>query len=228
MSNEKDYREKIEKHRQEVELDEVTSRRTRTRRNQKNKKPAKSPLLSILVFTFILIPLAILVYVWFIYEPEVDTKVERAKENPVVQIEKNDPVSSPTNEENDKDQTGEDADQNSSDSNKGNQNADNETQAGQNSSNVEVDEDKEAEIAAAAAEAEKKLKEQKEKEEAEKKAQADKNAQASAKTHTVQTGDTLYSISVKYYKNGSMVEKIKAANNLKSDSIPLGKQLILP
>ena len=88
MSNEKDYREKIEKHRQEVELDEVTSRRTRTRRNQKNKKQAKSPLLSILVFTFILIPLAILVYVWFIYEPEVETKVERTKESPIVQIEK--------------------------------------------------------------------------------------------------------------------------------------------
>ena len=226
MSNEKDYREKIEQHRQQVEHDEVPTRRTRSRRNEKNKKQAKSPLLSILVFTFILIPLFILAYVWFFYEPEVKTEVNKENENPVVQIEKNDPVSSATNEEKDKAQTEKDADQNSSNSSNGNQNAESQTQDGQNGTDVEVDKDKEAEIAAAAAEAEAKLKAQKE--EAEKKAQADKNAQASAKTHIVQTGDTLYSISVKYYKNGSMVEKIKAANNLKSDSIPLGKELILP
>jgi colicin import membrane protein len=228
MSNEKDYREKIEQHRQQVEHDEVPSRRTRTRRNEKNKKQPKSPLLSILVFTFILIPLAILAYVWFIYEPKVETKVNKENENPTVQIEKNDPVSSATNEEKDKAQTEKDADQNNSDADKGNQNAGSETQDGQNGTDVEVDKEKEAEIAAAAAEAEKKLKEQKEKEEAEKKAQADKKSKASAKTHVVQPGDTLYSISVKYYQNGSMVEKIKAANNLKSDSIPLGKELILP
>ena len=224
MSNDKDYRENFEQHRQEVELDDVKARRTRTRRNKKNEKQAKSPLLSILVFTFILIPLSILVYVWFLYEPEVETKIDKTVNNsPTVQIEKNEQAATAKNEE-DK-QSKDDAENNESNADN-NQNGGNET--GQNGTDVDVDDSEEAKIAAAAAEAEKKLKEQLAKEEAEKKAQAEKNAQPSAKTHIVQTGDTLYSISVKYYKNGSMVEKIKAANNLKSDSIPLGKELILP
>ena len=73
MSNEKDYLDKIEEYRQEVELDEVSKTRTRTRRSRKQNNASKSPLMKILVVIFIFIPLSILGYVWFFYEPEVET-----------------------------------------------------------------------------------------------------------------------------------------------------------
>lgn len=46
--------------------------------------------------------------------------------------------------------------------------------------------------------------------------------------HKVQPQETLYRISVKYYKSGSGVEKIKQANGLKSNEIYVGQTLKIP
>lgn len=219
MGNDKNYREKIEEHRQEVELDDVQLRRTRTRRTQNKKKSTKSPLLSILVFIFILIPLGILAYVWLIYEPEqlADTPIEK----PVVQIEKNNEAASSANEDEDEEET-EGHQASTETENKEDDQSETQQSSEQNNDDVDVDAQTEAEIAAAAAEAERKLKEQQAKQEAEKQAQA-------GKKHIVGAGDTLYSISRKYF-NGSVsqVNEIIRINNLTSENLTVGQEIILP
>jgi colicin import membrane protein len=210
MSKEKDYIDKIEVHRQEVELDEVSRRRTRTRSSRKQNKAPKSPMIKILVVIFILIPLSLLGYVWLFYEPEVEQSTE-ATDNSLVHIEKNNTPATSSDVEEDDESDQNDAGQDNSNT---------------SSNDVEVDEEEEQAIAQAAAEAEKKLKEQQQKEEEEANKQSSNTS--NAKTHVVEATDTLFSIAMKYYKDPTKVDAIKKANNLSSDSIPLGKELILP
>ena len=214
MSKEKDYLDKIEVHRQEVELDEVSRRRTRTRSSRKQNNAPKITGMKILVVIFIFIPLSLLGYVWLFYEPEVETAAPEI-DNSIVHIEKNNtPATSPSVE----------ADEDESDKNE-DQDSSNET-SNVSSDDVEVNEEEEQAIDNAAAEAEQALKEQQQKEEEQANEQSSNTT--NAKTHVVQANDTLYSLAVKYYKDPTKVEAIKKANNLSSDSIPLGKELILP
>lgn len=55
-------------------------------------------------------------------------------------------------------------------------------------------------------------------------------AASGATVHTVKSGDTLYSIAVKYLGSGSMdnIKKIKDYNNMKSDSLTLGQEIKIP
>ena len=211
MSKEKDYLDKIEVHRQEVELDEeVSRRRTRIRSSRKQNNVPKITGMKILVAIFIFIPLSILGYVWFFYEPEAEPAAPEI-DNSIVHIEKNNmPAASPSVEE-EEDESKESEEEDSS-NNSSNASTD----------DVEVNEAEEEAIDKAAAEAEQALKEQQQKEE-----EQSSNA-TNAKTHVVQEQDTLYSIAMKYYKDPTKVDAIKKANNLSSNSIPLGKELILP
>lgn len=52
--------------------------------------------------------------------------------------------------------------------------------------------------------------------------------QGQIKTHTVVSGETLSKIAQKYYNNASLYPKIKEANNLKSDNLTVGQQLVIP
>lgn len=214
MNNEKDYRNKIEEHRQEVEMDDVTTRRTRSRSNKAKKQ--RNPLIKILVFVFICIPLLFMAYFGLIYKPEQATPNVDNEDNTAVQIEKNEPVSSGASDE-DKEEDNED----DASTNNGQENDSDSVEP-----DVDVSEEEKAAIAQQAEEAAKKLKEAEEKKKAE---AAQANQTDNAKTHVVQSSsDTLYSIAIKYYKDPKMVDKIKQANNLKSDSISLGQTLILP
>lgn len=87
---------------------------------------------------------------------------------------------------------------------------------------------KEAEEIKKAEEAQKVAAAKAKEQEAKKKA-AQEAAKAQQKTHTVQSTDNLYRIALKYYGNGSpeYVNKIKAANNLSSDSIATGQVLVI-
>ncbi len=53
-------------------------------------------------------------------------------------------------------------------------------------------------------------------------------SQTENRTHTVQSGDYLSSISTKYYGDASHVQEIKDANSLTSDNITVGQTLIIP
>jgi LysM repeat protein len=50
-------------------------------------------------------------------------------------------------------------------------------------------------------------------------------ADSAAPTHTVQAGDTLFSLATRF---GVTVDELKAANNLMDDNIQVGQQLIIP
>lgn len=214
MNKEKDYLDKIEVHRQEVELDEVSRRRTRTRSSRKQNNAPKITGMKILVVIFIFIPLTLLGYVWLFYEPEVKTAAPEI-DNSIVHIEKNNTsASSPSvgveEDESEKNEEQDPLDESSNAS----------------TDDVEVKEEEEQAINDAAAEAEQKLKEEQQKEEEQANEQSSNTT--NSKTHVVQANDTLFSIAMKYYKDPTKVDAIKKANNLSSDSIPLGKELILP
>ncbi|CAM5181270.1 LysM domain-containing protein OS=Ureibacillus acetophenoni OX=614649 GN=SAMN05877842_103351 PE=4 SV=1 [Ureibacillus acetophenoni] len=90
MSNE-DYREKIEEHRQSIEIEKPNSRQSRSR-VAKNKKPRRrDPLMTILTVIFIFIPLVILVYVWGFYKPTTPSQAQ-TKEEESLEYEKNDKI----------------------------------------------------------------------------------------------------------------------------------------
>jgi LysM repeat protein len=56
--------------------------------------------------------------------------------------------------------------------------------------------------------------------------QAENNVEV--KHHTVQAGETLYRIAMKYYQSKSGIEIIKKANNLKNENISVGQVLTIP
>ena len=51
---------------------------------------------------------------------------------------------------------------------------------------------------------------------------------ASTVYHTVQPGETIYRISIKYYQSKSGIDTIKSANNLNSNEIRVGQVLTIP
>lgn len=225
-----DYREKVEEHRQEIDLhNESGAKISRVARNRKgNAKKQKNPLMKILVVVFIFIPLSILGYVLFIFDPGTKANdTTKANDNDqLVEIQKQDPNESKVvdsdNEADEKNDAQADA-------------AEKERLAAEKAKAAEAQklEDekkaKEAEEAQKVAAQKAKELEAKKKVEAERaKAEAEK-ANTARTTHTVQSTDNLYRIALKYYGDGSPanIEKIKAANNLTSDSISAGQVLVI-
>ncbi|MEG0471318.1 MAG: LysM peptidoglycan-binding domain-containing protein [Solibacillus sp.] len=214
-----DYREKVEEHRQEIDLhNEETSKVSRVKRHRKpGSKKQKNPIMTVLVVIFILFPLSMLGYVWLFYEPEAkapEKDVVKDEPNEVI-IQKNDPEKTPIVDLDEPEEKDDDK----------NQEAAELAKAAQEKQRLAAEEAKKAEQKKLADEqaAAQKAKEQEEK----KKAQQQVNAQG--KTHTVSSTDNLYQIAIKYYGNGSPanIEKIKRANNLSSDNISTGQVLVI-
>ncbi|MEO4053194.1 LysM peptidoglycan-binding domain-containing protein [Solibacillus sp. CAU 1738] len=200
----KDYREKIEEHRQEIELEEVPSRMSRANKKQDYKK---SPLMRNLTIFFIFIPLLVLGYVRFFYEPKTP-----AMENDVeqqIEVQTNKPSTPNSNNQ----------------ATTGNEKEDAETENKEETGKIEKEA---AEADKIAKEQAAKIAEQKAKEEEAKKLAAQQAQQASPKTYTVKTGDTLYSISRAHYNGEIRVQGIIQANNLSSENITVGQTLIIP
>lgn len=222
MSKE-DYKEKVEEHRQEIDLQtEPASRMSRTNRTKKiksKKQQRKSlSLMTILTFIFIFIPLLILVYVQFGYTPAEPEVAQQADES-IVQLETNTPSKANASVTTDED---EESKKTQDETATGSSKEEEETAAAEEAQKVAAEQAKEAE-------AKKKAKEQA-KAEAEAKEKAEAEAKTQQKSHTVQSTDNLYRIALKYYGDGSPsnIEKIRQANNLSSDSISSGQVLIIP
>lgn len=232
-----DYREKVEEHRQEIDLhNESGTKMSRvSRHRKKNGKKQTNPIMTVLTVVLIFIPLVILAYVWLIYEPNTsaseNVNVDK-KDDLVVEIQKQDPKTQPSaaNDDEEKEETNDD------------NNAEvDEAKAKAEKEKLAAEEAKKAEAKIAKEKAEKEAAEIKKAEEAQKvaaakakeqeakKKAAQDAAKAQQKTHTVQSTDNLYRIALKYYGNGSAeyVNKIKAANNLSSDSISTGQVLVI-
>lgn len=91
----KNYREKIEEHRQSIETEEQkNSRMSRSSRHiGKKQKERKNPLMKILTVIFIGIPLMILIYVWAFYNPG-DKEAVEVEDDSVVELQTNNTASS--------------------------------------------------------------------------------------------------------------------------------------
>lgn len=225
-----DYREKVEEHRQEIDLhNESGSKLSRASRHQKKgKKKQSNPVMKLLVFILIFIPLSILGYVWLFYEPSASeagkVAVEDKKDDVVVEIVKQDSDSAKASAEDneDKDEKPDAEAVNKSEAEKQRLAAEEAKIAEQ-----KLAKDKDAAEAKKAEEAQKVA--AKKAKELEEKKKAEAAASAEQKTHTVQSTDNLYRIAIKYYGDGSpaSIAKIKAANNLGSDSISTGQVLII-
>ncbi|WP_042477938.1 LysM peptidoglycan-binding domain-containing protein [Bacillus ndiopicus] len=224
------YREKIEEHRQEIEFDGPLERKSRTRKKPKQRK---SRLIRNMTILFIFIPLLVLGYVQFFYEP----KSLAGEKDDSVTVEPNKPSIENNEEqiaaaEKEKEAAAkEKAEKEAAAKAQAEKEALAKAQAEKEAAKVQAE--KEA-LAKAQAEKEAAAKAQAEKEaaakaQAEKKAKEDAERLASAKSHTVQPNENLYRISLKYYPNDANgVQKIMQANNLSSENIVVGQTLIIP
>lgn len=219
------YRDGIGKNRSEVSgLDNATASRIAQRKAIKEKPvKTKSFLLSSLFFLFILIPVSILIYVYFFYEPNdtlttsqpsnevnMESTIPDAPLVPVIAEEEESEAEAAAAKEAAEKEVAE-------------------KQAAADAEKQEADQataDKEqADKEAAQAETDK------QKEQAAAKQEAPPAPVVASKTHTVQPGETLYRIAVNTYGGAGAtegVEKIKAANGLNSNEITAGATLILP
>lgn len=229
-----DYREKVEEHRQEIDLhNESGSKLSRASRHQKKgKKKQSNPVMKLLVFILIFIPLSILGYVWLFYEPSASeagkVAVEDKKDDVVVEIVKQDSDSTKAAADDKEDKDEKPAEKADEEAVKKAE-AEKQRLAAEQAKIAEqkLAKDKDAAEAKKAEEAQKVA--AKKAKELEEKKKAEAAASAEQKTHTVQSTDNLYRIAIKYYGDGSpaSIAKIKAANNLGSDSISTGQVLII-
>ncbi|MCJ1907345.1 LysM peptidoglycan-binding domain-containing protein [Planococcus ruber] len=243
------YRESVEKDRQEIAVERSAAPSRRAQRNAVKEKPKKTKnmLLPALFFIFILIPVTILFYVAFLFEPD-DTLPtdETANEVSVESGSASPDVAVIPGEDEEQDETA--ADEQAEKEAAAKAQAEKEAAAkaqAEKEAAAKAQAEKEA-AAKAQAEKEAAARAQAEKEaaaraqaekEAAAKAQAEKEAAqkqtppASGKTHTVQAGETLYRIAVNTYGAAGAsagVEKIKQANGLPSNEISVGQTLVLP
>lgn len=236
------YRESIEKDRQEISVHSTgaPSRRAQRKAVKKEPKQRKNILLPVLFFMFILIPVTILIYVAVFYEPN-DTLITNTGTD-TVSVEQNPsdpetPLAPAEGEEDDAaaEEAEKKAQQEAAEKEAAEQAAKEEA-AAKEAAAAEAAEKEQAQQEAAAAEAKAKAdaqaaeaKRQQERAAAQKEAEKKANTPApSSKTHVVQPGETLYRIAVNNYGTGEAVDKIKSANGLSSNELTVGQTLVLP
>lgn len=217
----RNYRESLEKDRQEIHAESTAGLSRRTQRqsgNQKSQK-RKSLLLPALFFIFILIPVTILIYVAFIFEPD-DTLLGAENENEVsVENSSTPEESAVVVPEETEEAVAEETD---------------EAEAEEESTEADAitEETVEEETPAEPAESETPVEQEAPAEETPvAETPAEPEEPAGAKTVIVQDNETLYRIAVNNYGAsgaGAAVEKIKQANGLSSNEIYVGQKLILP
>ncbi|WP_033541492.1 LysM peptidoglycan-binding domain-containing protein [Planococcus sp. CAU13] len=221
----KNYRESLEKDRQEIRADNGTNLSRRAQRQSGNQPPEKrrNLLLPVLFFIFILIPVAILIFVAFIYEPD-DTEIGMKNDNEVSvenisPPEENTVIVPEETEEDVSDETGQ-----------GDDSQPEESGSNAEQPEVEVEDAAPEEPAESATPAPQETPATPETPAAAPETPAG-NDSGSAKTVVVQENETLYRIAVNNYGAsgaGAAVEKIKQANGLSSNDIYVGQTLILP
>ncbi|GEK35314.1 LysM peptidoglycan-binding domain-containing protein [Kurthia sibirica] len=249
-----DYKESIEEHRQSIDVESkgTSGRPTRMSRSDKrnnNRKPKKNKnnsLLTVLAVLFVMIPVAILVYnLVFSNEPEKAVKSEKSAGN--VMIEKNSgeniPTPTPTVDEGKTTDTQAKADKDSTEKNTAKEKvakekaakekADKEKAAKEKAAKEKADKEK---AAKEKADKEKAAKEKADKEKADKEknteavntqSSAYKNAIQGGYLHNAVEGDTIQSISIRYYGSEAMVDQIKQLNGISADRVPAGTKVAL-
>lgn len=222
----RNYRESLEKDRQEINAESTAGLSRRAQRqagNQKSQK-RKNLLLPALFFIFILIPVTILIYVAFIFEPD-DTLLGAENENEVSVENTTAPEESAVIvPEETEEAVAEETDEAEAEEES--------TEADATTEEVATEEEPEEPAESAPpVEQEAPAEETPVEETPEEPAEPVESETAGAKTVIVQDNETLYRIAVNNYGAsgaGAAVEKIKQANGLSSNEIYVGQKLILP
>lgn len=238
--NGKDYRKKIEEHRQSIELNDEKTRLSRSERRKKMKKPKEMALLRNLTFILIGIPLVILIYVWFFWNPEEEVSVDKEDEN-LVEVERNHAVSSKNTEKkaevNEKKESAPKAEKEGDEQSKeqaaekegNNESKEQAAKKEAKHEQLEKNGNNETENHTATKPAEKKETPKKAENNTPQEPKTSAPSQPKTKIHTVSANETLFRIAKRYYSDPiSGVEKIKRANHLSSDIITPGQTLVIP
>lgn len=240
-----DYKDKFEEHRQNIDgaEEETTQKMSRTERyrGEKGDKPQKKKrhLMEYLSITFILILLSILIFVALFYEPGKDVKQVVNDEDEVEVVKDSEPAKK---EDADKEKAKEKEEQEALAKKKAEeaQKAEEERKAKEQQEKQaaeqaeqarKAEEERKAQAAEAARQAEQARQAEAARQAEQQKAQQQQQPQTpQVRTHTVQAGETLYRIGVNYYGSGdeSVLQKIREANGLSSNTIQVGQQIKLP
>lgn len=217
-----DYRTEFEEQKQEININgeqpngEMPSRVDLHRKGRKSKKRSGPKLINVLLWIFPLIPVFILAYVVFSWDSP--------KEKPIDEVED----SQFQFETSDKTSKKDDAKDKEKEEEKTSKEKQAEQEAAEAKKKQEEQARKDEEERVRKEQEEQARKEQEAQAKKEQEEQAKKEEQPAGRTHTVAAGETLYRISVNYYKSGDGVSKIMQANGLTSNEIVTGQKLIIP
>lgn len=239
-----DYKESVEEHRQsiEVEGDKADSKPSRMARKQQQRPNNRAPKknwnntwLTVIAVIFIMIPVSTLIY-FYVLNPSNDSADGVKADSENVLIENNDSDGEkPTNDN-------ETTEKPTADSSANADKADveeNKDVAAAKAAKEKEEQEAKALAAKEKAQAEKEAKEKAAKEKAAKeKAEKEKTepvVQSAAYLeairggylHNAVEGDTIQSISTKYYGSEAYVEKIKQLNGISADRVPAGTKVAL-
>lgn len=241
-----DYKERVEAHRQsiQVEVNGTSEKPTRMSRKQQReakgggkppKKNKNNSLLTVLAVVFVMIPAAILIYTFVIKSDTPTKEAPKAAGTEHVEIETN------QNDEKDTKETQKKETQTKDSTAKADDVTKEEKQAAKEKEQQKLAEEKAAKEKEAKQKAEQEKAEQ-EKRAAEKKKEEEKKKQpvetvkpSSAYTAAIQggylhnavEGDTIQSISIKYYGSEAYVNQIKQLNGITADRVPAGTKVAL-
>ena len=241
-----DYKERVEAHRQSIQVEGNGTSEKPTRMSRKQQREAKAggkppkknknnSLLTVLAVVFVMIPAAILIYTFVIKSDTPTKEAPKAAGTEHVEIETNQNDEKDTKETQTKDSTA-----------KADDVTKEEKQAAKEKEQQKLAEEKAAKEKEAKQKAEQEKAEQEkaeqEKRAAEKKKEEEKKKQpvetvkpSSAYTAAIQggylhnavEGDTIQSISIKYYGSEAYVNQIKQLNGITADRVPAGTKVAL-
>lgn len=236
MMKNDDYRTEFEEQRQEINMNddhngEILSRVELHRKGRKIKKRSGPKLINILFGLFTLIPVGILIYVVFSWnspKSEPTDKVQDSQFQFETSGKPSDSVDVVDNE--DDDEAGKEEEEEAEQARKEQEEQARKEEAEQarkaQEEQVKKEQVKKEQVKKDEAAAAQKAHEEQAKKEQEKK--VEKEEETASRTHTVAAGETLYRISVHYYKSGDGVSKIMQANGLSSNEIVTGQKLVIP
>lgn len=246
-----DYKERVEAHRQSIQVEGNGTSEKPTRMSRKQQREAKgggkppkknknNSLLTVLAVVFVMIPAAILIYTFVIKSDTPTKEAPKAAGTEHVEIETN------QNDEKDTKETQKKETQTKDSTAKADDVTKEEKQAAKEKEQQKLAEEKAAKEKAAKEKAAKQKAEQekaeqekraaeKKKEEEEKKQPVETVKPSSAYTAAIQggylhnavEGDTIQSISIKYYGSEAYVNQIKQLNGITADRVPAGTKVAL-
>jgi len=215
-----DYKTEFEEHRKEVSLDEgpevgeLPSRAELHRKGRKPKKKSGHLMINIILGLFTLIPVLILVYfISDFYSPGDMTSAKGGETG--IRFETSNKAADNKTDVTDKDIAIEDDESKENSENDGESTSNPATETSVVEKpvvNVNPTPEKKPVV----------------KPTPEKKPVVKTEPKPTAKTHKVASNENLYRISLKYYGNGTGVDKIKNANGLSSNEISVGQTLVIP